>query len=58
MIQRFSHTSHLVRGDQLVLVGGVSHAQEPGNVRYFANLQSLDAFQILKIPLFCGTQSA
>ena len=29
-ISRFSHTSHTVRKDQLVLIGGVSNAQEPG----------------------------
>ncbi len=50
-IGRFSHTSHLIRGDQLVLVGGVSNAQEPGIG--IVNLKSkiVREFSIELIPL-------
>lgn len=50
-IARFSHTSHLINGDQLVIVGGTSNAQEPGIAIVDLSNKICREFSVDRVPL-------
>ena len=50
-IPRFSHTSHLVKGHKLVIVGGTSSSQEPGIAVIDLQTRTCRELSVDKIPL-------
>jgi tRNA wybutosine-synthesizing protein 4 len=50
-IPRFSHSSQLLRGDQLLVIGGTSNAQEPGIAVVDLRTKVCREFSVDQIPL-------